>query len=68
MLVAALLTFHTYLYGTRFHIVIGHRPLEVLYSKKSNHPARIERLVLRMQEFDYTVEYKTGSENIADAL
>ena len=57
-------SFYTYVYGTRFHIVTGHWPLVVLYSKKSNRPARIERRVLRMQEFDYTVEYKTGSENI----
>ena len=52
-------SFHTYLYGVKFHIVTGHKPLEVLNSKRSNRPARIERLVLRMQEFDYTVEYKT---------
>ena len=31
-------------------------------------PARIERWVLRMQVFDYTIEYKPGSENIADSL
>ena len=60
--------FHTYLYGTKFHLITDHKPLEVLYSKKSNPPARIERWVLHMQEFDYTVNYKPGSENIADAL
>ena len=31
-------------------------------------PNRIERWVLRMQVFDYTIEYKPGSENIADSL
>ena len=60
--------FHTYLYGTKFLLITDHKPLEVLYSKKSNPPARIERWVLRMQEFDYTVKYKPGSENMADAL
>ena len=60
--------FHTYLYGTKFLLITDHKPLEVLYSKKSNPPAHIERWVLRMQEFDYTVKYKPGSENIADAL
>ena len=59
---------HTYLYGTKFHLITDHKPLEVLYSKKSNPPPRIKRWVLRMQEFDYTVKYKPGSENIADAL
>ena len=60
--------FHTYLYRTKFLLITDHKLLEVLYSKKSNPPARIERWVLRMQEFDYTVKYKPGSENIADAL
>ena len=60
--------FHTYLYGTKFHLITDHKPLEVLYSKKSNPPAPIERWVLHMQEFDYTVKYKPSSENIADAL
>lgn len=45
-----------------------HKPLEVLYSKKSRPPARIERWVMRMQAFDYTIGYKLGSENRADAL
>ena len=35
--------FHTYLYGTKFHLITDHKPLEVLYSKKSNPPAGIER-------------------------
>ena len=60
--------FHTYLYGIKFHLVTDHKPLECLYSRKSRPPARIERWVLRMQIFDYTIEYKPGSENIADSL
>ena len=60
--------FHTYLYGIKFHLVTDHKPLESLYSRKSRPPARIERWVLRMQIFDYTIEYKPGSENIADSL
>lgn len=60
--------FHTYLYGIKFHLVTDHKPLEFLFSKRSRPPARIERWVLRMQVFDYTIEYKPGSENIADSL
>ena len=60
--------FHTYLYGVKFHLVTDHKPLECLYSKKSRPPARIERWVLRMQVFYYSIEYKPGSENIADSL
>lgn len=36
--------------------------------KEVETPARIERWVLRMQVFNYTIEYKPGSENIADSL
>ena len=57
-----------YLYGIKFHLVTDHKPLECLYSKKSRPPARIERWVLRMQGFDYTIGYKPGGENIADFL
>ena len=61
--------FHTYLYGIKFHLVTDHKPLECLYSKKSRPPPpRIECWVLRMQAFDYTIEYKPGSDNIADSL
>ena len=60
--------FHTYLYGIKFHLVTYHKPLEFFFSKRSRPPARIERWVLRMQVFDYTIEYKPGSENIADSL
>ena len=60
--------FHTYLYGIKFHLVTDHKPLECLYLKKSRPPAHFERWVLRMQVFDYTIEYKPGSENIADSL
>ena len=53
---------------SKFHLLTDHKPLECLYSKKSRSPARIERSVLRMQVFDCTIEYKPGSEDIADSL
>ena len=60
--------FHTYLYGIKFHLLTDHKPFNCLYSKKSRTPASIERLILHMQVFDYTIEYKPGSENIVDSL
>ena len=60
--------FHTCLCGIKFHLVTNHKPLECLYSKKSRPPARTEHWVLRIQVFNYTIEYKPGSENIADSL
>ena len=51
----------------KFHLVTDHKPLEVVFSKKSKPPTRIERWVLRMQKFDYSIKYMPGSENITDA-
>lgn len=60
--------FHTNLYGIKFHLATDHKPLECLNTKKSTPLARIERWVLPMQVFDYTIEYKPGNESIGDSL
>ena len=60
--------FHVYLLGREFELVTDHKPLEVIYSPKSKPSARIERWVLRLQPYHFTVTYKPGKENIADTL
>ena len=59
---------HPYLYGIQFELLTDHKPLEFIYSPKSKPCARIERWVLRMQQYTYTVRWIPGNSNIADSL
>ena len=45
-----------------------HRPLQSTYSTKSKPSARIVRWVLRLQSYNFKVEYKSGTQNVADSL
>ena len=59
---------HVYLRGTEFQLITDHKPLEVIYGIRSKPSARIERWVLRLQQYNFEVVYRTGRDNIADAL
>ena len=60
--------FHAYLYGAEFELLTDHKPLECIFSPKSKPCARIERWLLRMQRYTFTVKYLPGPKNIADPL
>ena len=59
---------HLYLYGTKFELLTDHKPLEMIYSTRSKPSARIERWVLRLQQYNFVVEYIPGPQNLADPL
>ena len=57
-----------YLYGVEFTILTEHKPFEVIYSTSSRTSARIERWVLRLQPYRFTVQYVPGKQDVADPL
>lgn len=67
-LVWAVDKFHLYLLGVRFKLVTDCKPLLFLFKERAKPCARIERWVLRLQCYRYEVEYRPGSENLADAI
>ena len=60
--------FRPYLYGHKFKILTDHRPLRWLFNCKEP-GSKLVRWRLRLEEFDYEIEYKKGKINSnADAL
>ena len=61
--------FYLYLYGIKFEICTDHKPLVTVLSAKSKPlSARIERWLLCLQQFQYTLTYIPGKDNAADVL
>ena len=61
--------FHLYVFGAPFTLITDHKPSQLIYNNpQSRPPARIERWFLRLQQYDFQVIYKKGSDNPADFL
>ena len=60
--------FNQYLFGKKFTLHTDHQALQVIYGPKSRPSARVERWVLRMQPYDFTIQHVSGSKMFADAL
>ena len=59
--------FRHYLLGRKFKIVTDNCPLKWLSAQKME--GRLSRWALALQEFDFSIEYRSGSENLnADTL
>lgn len=60
--------FRPYLYGRRFIVQTDHKPLVYLFSM-TNPSSRLIKFRLILEEYDFSVEYVKGSDNVqADAL
>ena len=58
-----------FLIGGSFNIIPDHRPLIPMSSNPFKKlPIRIERMIMYMQEFTFTIEYRPGKDNISDYL
>ncbi len=62
--------FHEYVYGREFGVISDHMPLKSIFNKPlSKSPARLQRFRLRLQRYDFTVQYRQGKHMyVADAL
>ena len=53
--------------GKHFTLITDNRAIQLLFaSTTSKPPARIERMALRLSQFDYTIIHQPGASNIAD--
>ena len=62
--------FHMYLCGRKFELETDHKSLEYIFHTKASKPspARIGRLQLCLQEYDFNLVYRPGSQNLANSL
>ncbi|KAL8620857.1 hypothetical protein ACOMHN_047028 [Nucella lapillus] len=62
--------FHTYLYGRKFKILTDHKPLVMILQKPlTQAPPRLQRMMLKLQGYQFELEYKPGKEMaLADTL
>ena len=62
--------FHHYLYGRSFTIISDHKPLEVILHKPLHRaPPRIQRMMTKIQGYNYTIKYLPGPQHvISDTL
>ena len=59
--------FHLFVYGTDFKVITDDKPLVSLFNNPSSKSSsRIERWLLDLQQYRFTVEYLPGGENPAD--
>lgn len=64
-IVFALERFHQYVYGRKVEVLTDHKPIVAIVKKPfSKCPPRIQRFLLRMQNYDINVTFRKGKEQI----
>lgn len=67
-LVKAVRKFEFFLRGKDFDLVTDHKALEFMFQPTAKTSARVSRWLMTIQDFRFSVKYKPGSEQIADAF
>ena len=69
-IVFAMERFHTYVYGRNVSVETDHKPLISIVKKSlTSAPRRLQRMLLRLQNYDYSLTFKPGTQVIiADTL
>jgi hypothetical protein len=62
--------FNTYVYGRKILVESDHKPLETIFKRSLlSAPKRLQRMMLRLQRFEFEVTYKRGTKMyMADTL
>ena len=61
--VFALTRFHQYTYGRHITVITDHKPLEAIFRKAlADAPPRLQRMMLRVQPYDFTITYRPGKD------
>ena len=59
--------FHTYLYGRPFKVITDHKPLVMILNKPlTSAPPRLQRMLLKLQGYNFTIEHQPGSSMALD--
>ena len=57
--------FHTYLFGKPFIIITDHKPLLMVHSNQlKSAPPRLQRLLIKIQRYDFQLVYRPGNQMI----
>ena len=69
-IVFAITRFHEYCYGRSFTVLNDHKPLKAIFTKPLiKAPPRLQRLMLKLQPYDFVLQYVPGKDmTVPDAL